>query len=139
MTTPIPAQMSSVSTALPSGVPANPNGQLTENSFLQMMVTQMQYQDPLSSSSTSGTQMLSQLSQYAQIEALTNLEQIAQSIQSALGMSMGAQILGKTATVTDSSGNAVTGTVTSVKNSNGTSQIEINNNYYPTSSVTQIG
>ncbi len=124
--------------------PVNPNGQLSQTAFLQLMVAQMQYQDPLQPQSNS--QFLAQLAQFSTLQQMTALEttnnqvlKTLNSIQAMDGLTLGHQVLGQTVQVTDASGNSVTGSVSAVKMVNGEPQIMINGQGYPVSSIVQMG
>lgn len=124
--------------------PVNPNGQLSQTAFLQLMVAQMQYQDPLQPQSNS--QFLAQLAQFSTLQQMTSLNttdsQVLKTLNSIQGMdalSLGHQLLGTRVQVSDSSGNPVTGTVASIKVVNGEPQVVINGQGYPLSSVVQVG
>ena len=91
---------------------------LDKNAFLQLLCTQMQYQDPLDPQDNS--EYLSQLAQFTSLEqmtnvatAMSNLSSIVNNIDSSLLVGQLSGMIGKevqwttTATVTDSSGNAV--------------------------------
>jgi flagellar basal-body rod modification protein FlgD len=91
----------------------NPLQSLTDpNTFLNLLVAQLKYQDPLNP--TSGTQFLSQTAQLTEVETLTNLatqvsnELSAQQTQTSTGLS-GQQIRAKLA-----DGTTVTGKVEGV-------------------------
>lgn len=121
----------------------NPNAQLTENSFLQMMVTQMQYQDP--TSPVNNTQFLAQLAQYSTLQQIMNLSSTEntmlsaiQQLASSIDMNMGQQMIGKTVSLKDTAGNSVSGTVSAVQSSNNQSEVVVNGTAYPISSVTSI-
>lgn len=124
--------------------PVNPNGQLSQTAFLQLMVAQMQYQDPLQPQSNS--QFLAQLAQFSTLQQMTSLNttdsQVLKTLNSIQGMdalSLGHQLLGTRVQVSDSSGTPVTGTVASIKVVNGEPQVVINGQGYPLSSVVQVG
>lgn len=57
--------------------------QLGKNEFLQLLVTQMQYQDPLQP--MDNTEYISQLAQFSALEAMQNVSQVL-SNQNALGL-----------------------------------------------------
>src|SRR5574344_2493084 len=91
---------------------------LNKDAFLQLLVTQMQYQDPLDPQDNS--EYLSQLAQFTSLEQMTNvatamskLSSIVDNIDSSLLVGQLSGMIGKevqwttTAKVTDSSGNAV--------------------------------
>src|SRR5579875_3049163 len=60
----------------------NPSGQLNENSFLQLLVTQLQNQDPLAPQDN--TQMIAQLAQFSALEQMTNIAQTDSQVLSAI-------------------------------------------------------
>lgn len=87
---------------------ANPLQSLTDpNTFLNLLVAQLKYQDPLNP--TSGTQFLSQTAQLTEVETMTSLatkvtdELNAQQTQTSTGM-IGQQITAKLANGTSVSG-----------------------------------
>ena len=55
------------------------NGSLDKDAFLQLLVTQMQYQDPLNPSDN--TEYMSQLAQFSSLEAMNNLNTQASNAQ----------------------------------------------------------
>jgi flagellar basal-body rod modification protein FlgD len=98
---------SSVSSALQQV--QNNNQQLNEQSFLQLLSTQLANQDP--DSPQDETQMLAQLAQFSTVEGVNNMATTESQMQAS-------SLLGKTATaLTSVNNNAVTvsGTVTSVR------------------------
>ena len=91
---------------------------LDKNAFLQLLCTQMKYQDPLDPQDNS--EYLSQLAQFSSLEQMTNvstamskLSTIVDNIDSSLLVGQLSGMIGKevqwssTATVTDASGNAI--------------------------------
>lgn len=124
--------------------PVNSNSQLSQNAFLQLMVAQMKYQDPLQPQSNS--QFLAQLAQFSTLEQLTSLSKTDSQVLQALttmqttdSLSLAHQMLGTQVQVTDPSGSTVTGSVSTVKMVNGEPQLVVNGQSYPLSSVTQMG
>ena len=57
----------------------NESNQLNENTFLQLLVAQMKYQDPLSP--TDSTQFLTQTAQFTEVSTLQQIESDQQAIQ----------------------------------------------------------
>ncbi len=57
------------------GLSVNPTQGLGKDAFLQLLVTQMQYQDPLAP--TDDTQFIAQLAQFTALEQMTNVAQTA--------------------------------------------------------------
>ena len=76
---------------------SNPAAILGQDGFLQLLVAEMQNQDPLSSSQDP-TQSVTQMAQFSSVEQLTNLVQGAQQAQSIA-------LIGHTVAYTDSDGN----------------------------------
>jgi len=117
---------------------------LGKDAFLQLMVTQMQYQDPLQPQDNS--QFIAQLAQFSALEQMTNIAQgqtqevsQLQSMQTMTQLSFEHQLMGTSVQVTDSSGNTVSGTVTSIKFVNEDPQLVVNGSTYPLSSLAQMG
>ena len=81
-----------------------------QNTFLQLMVAQMKYQDPMNP--TDSSQFLSQTAQFTSLEKMTTLaDQMSSLLQSQMAFGAGGMI-GKTAAWTDSDGTTKSGTVT---------------------------
>jgi flagellar basal-body rod modification protein FlgD len=107
--------------------------QLSSQSFLQLMMAQLQDQDPTDPVSTSD--MLDQEAQLTQVQTMQNLSTVLQ--QTSQIADAGA-LIGQNVSVTDANGDAVTGTVQSANFSNGSAAITINGTSYPLSELTQI-
>lgn len=109
------------------------NNTLGKEAFLQLLVTQMKYQDPLNPADD--TDFIAQLAQFSSLEQLQNLNQ-SFSETGALNM------VGKTATVTmeDANGNEreVTGIVDYVTRSGGKMKVSINGALYDAEDVTSV-
>ena len=102
----------SMANAVSSNDPMSSATGNNQDMFLQLMVTQLQYQDPMNPVDT--TQMMSQ---NAQFEALTQMQNVAKETNQLLAaqMSFGAaSMLGQHVTWTDSNGTAQSGTPTAV-------------------------
>lgn len=101
------------------------NSSLDKDAFLQLLVTQMQYQDPLQP--TSNTEYMSQLAQFSSVEELQN---ISNTISSGQMLSLTGQYV--IMNVPDSAGNIsqVSGLVDYVTVSDGKTYFHINDNYY---------
>jgi flagellar basal-body rod modification protein FlgD len=101
------------------------NNQLGKDAFLKLLVTQMQYQDPLNPSTN--TEYVAQLATYSQLEELQNLSATATNSQ-AFGL------VGKNVVIkADDSNDAtkyISGTVDFVNISGGKTQISVNGSLY---------
>jgi flagellar basal-body rod modification protein FlgD len=89
---------------------------LSSNEFLDLMVTELQNQDPLSPSSSDPTQFLSQLAQLTSVEQETDTAQNTQESATEQAVSQSVSLIGQTVTyVNQQSGADTTGTVNSVQ------------------------
>jgi flagellar basal-body rod modification protein FlgD len=87
--------------------PENPNGVLGQNGFLQLMIAQLQAQNPLEPGN--GNEYVTELAQFTQLEQTTNLA-------SANELSGAVQLIGHTVSYADpATGETLTGTVQSVQ------------------------
>ncbi len=112
----------------------NNNNTLGKEAFLQLLVTQMQYQDPLNPQDD--TQFISQLAQFSSLEQMQNLNE-AFSNSSALGL------VGRTVKVTTSDNAGSTRDLTGVvdyvtRDSKGKSYVTINGNSYSADDVSEV-
>lgn len=107
----------------------NPNSTLNQSNFLQLLVAQIQYQDPMNPQSD--TQMASQLAQF------TSLQQASQS-SSSLAMIQANSLVGSSVTIQVDSTHTTSGTVTGVILNNGTPQITVGGANYGLNQVTAI-
>ena len=94
--------------------PTNPKSELGKNAFLQLMVAQLQAQNPLEPSN--GTEYVSELAQFSQLEQTTNLAQNSSQSVTAQRVAQAVALIGHTVSYTDpSSGAAKSGAVQSVE------------------------
>lgn len=133
-----------MSSNLGSGQTSSTQSALGKDAFLQLMVTQMKYQDPLQPQDN--TQFLAQLAQFTSLEQMTNISQTNTSMLQAMTASQQItqltfehQLLGTAVQVTDSAGNAVSGNVSAIQFVNGDPQLVVNGQNYPLSALKQMG
>jgi flagellar basal-body rod modification protein FlgD len=86
----------------------NPNGILNQNDFLKLMIAQLQAQNPLEPGNSN--EYVNELAQFTQVEQTTNLA-------SASELSGAVQLIGRSVSYDNASGEAATGTVQSVQSS----------------------
>jgi flagellar basal-body rod modification protein FlgD len=113
-----------ISTTSPVGTSAttslsNPAAVLGQDGFLQLLVAEMQNQDPLSQSNQDPTQSVTQMAQFSSVEQLTDLVQNTQQAQSV-------SLIGHTVDYTDSQGNTGSGVVSAVSFQNGSPVLDVN-------------
>jgi len=108
----------------------NSSQNLNQNDFLQLLVAQIQYQDPMNPQSD--TQMAAQMAQF------TSLQQATQSTNS-LAMMQANSLIGSTVTVQiDSSTPPVSGVVQGVVMNNNSPQIVLNGSNYDLNQITSV-
>lgn len=105
------------------------SGLVQPNTFLNLLVDEMKYQDPLNP--TSSSNFMAQLAQLSQVEQLT-------TVSTSMQISEAANLIGKSVTGVDEAGNQITGTVTGVTNGSNGPTLTIGSNSMTLSSVSQI-
>ncbi|GEO24813.1 hypothetical protein AAC03nite_05980 [Alicyclobacillus acidoterrestris] len=146
MTTSVQPTSNSVAGAAQTNAPGttvNQDQPLGQDAFLQLLVTQLQNQDPLQPQDN--TQMLSQLAQFSALEQMTNVANTEtqvlsaiQSLQSVTSMAFEHQLIGTNISVDDGNGNTVSGQVSAIKIEQGQPQVVVNGTAYPLSQVVQM-
>src|SRR3954454_17210303 len=97
---------------------------LDKDSFLKILVGELQNMDPMSASSQDPTQTVSQMTQYSILEQLTNLSTSASSTLDAQKQTQSLALLGKTVNYTAADGSDATGVVKKVDfGSDGSTQL----------------
>ena len=88
-------------------------GGLDSDAFLQLMIAQMRYQDPMAPSDPSA--MMQQTSVLAQTEMIQQMTQVQQQLLGLQQAEMATGLVGTEITATTADGTTVTGTVESVR------------------------
>ncbi len=96
---------------------------LKPSDFINMMVTQLQNQDPLQP--TSSQDLLTQMSQIGQLQSSTDLQTSLQTLVLQDNVSAASNMIGKTVKGQDSQGNPMSGKVNSVHVANGQVSLEL--------------
>jgi flagellar basal-body rod modification protein FlgD len=123
---------STTSSAASSAASASALGGLSQSDFLQLLVAQMQNQNPMDP--TSGTEYMAELAQFSTVEGITQLN----TSFSAQSLTQSAALIGQTVQYTDAKGNAASGVVNSVSMNNGQVALDINNTDVGLSQVQSI-
>ena len=105
------------------------NSTLNQNDFLTLLVSQIQYQDPLNPQSN--TDMAAQLAQFTSLKQATDTS-------SSLSMIQANALIGSSVTVQVDSKNETSGVVTGVTVVNGQPQIMVGGQHYQLSQVTMV-
>lgn len=108
---------------------ANPQQTLTQNDFLQLLVSQMENQDPLDPQSD--TEMAAQMAQFTSLQQTTNMS-------GSLSMMQADSLVGSTVNIKVDSQNSTSGVVSSVDLSSGTPEVVVNGTDYNLSQVTSV-
>lgn len=116
---------SSAATAGASSSAASTPSALSQANFMQLLIAQMQNQDP--TSPTSPTDYVTQLAAFSTVQGISQLNQSITSMMSMQGLSQAVTLIGKTVTYTTASGQTASGTVSSVSMVGGQPQLVINN------------
>jgi flagellar basal-body rod modification protein FlgD len=102
------------------------NTSLDKDSFLKILVGQLQNMDPMSASSQDPSQMVGQMTQYSILEQLTNLSTSANSTLEAQKQTQSLALLGKTVSYKGADGSDATGLVNKVDfGDDGTTQLTL--------------
>lgn len=119
-------------------------GELGKEAFLQLLVAQMKYQDPLNP--TSDTEYISQLATFSSLEEMQNMNETLtsglESLNATMNNSHAQSLVGKYVmlTVADGKGvlNATGGQVDYVYTEDGTTYLSVNGNDYPMSCLDSV-
>ncbi len=106
---------------------------LDKADFMQLLLAQLQYQDPMNPVDTN-----SFLNQQTQLAQMDSMNQLTQAVQNSSLMSQASSLVGKTVDVKDSNGNIVTGQIPSISISNGTAGFSINGTTYTLDQISKI-
>ena len=101
-------------------------GELGKDAFLKLLVTQMQYQDPLNP--TDNTQYISQLATFSQLEQIKNMSTTATNSQ-AFSL-VGKNVIIKTDSTSTSNSNYISGKVDYVYVSGSTTKLSVDGSLY---------
>jgi flagellar basal-body rod modification protein FlgD len=99
---------------------------LDKDSFLKILVGELQNMDPMSASSQDPTQSVAQMTQYSILEQLQNLSTSADSTLASQKQTQSLALLGKTVSYKGSDGSAAAGLVQKVDfGTDGTTQLTL--------------
>jgi flagellar basal-body rod modification protein FlgD len=131
------AAASASNAAATSSSTAGNNTALTQNDFLNLLTTQMQYQDPMNP--VSSTDFAAQLAQFASLQGVQQLNTSITQLLTLQQVTQGANLIGKQISFTSGANSTPgSGVVNSVQISNGVVQLMVGNQSIPVSQVTSI-
>jgi flagellar basal-body rod modification protein FlgD len=126
-----------ISPSTTTSTTGNATSALTQQDFLKLMVAQFTQQDPLADSSSGGGGGSSTSDYVNQLMSMTNLTTM-QTMSAQQGVQLAQQLPGATVSVTDSTGNTVSGVVTGTTVTTNGVNVTINGVTYPASDIVGI-
>ena len=134
----IPVQLGSTA-ATPTGTTttAKRNDELDKEAFLQLLVAQLRYQDPLSP--TDPGQFMAQTAQLTSIEKLDLIAKQSAATVSALGLSAATGLIGRTVSWTGADGADRSGAVTRARSTADGVVVDVGTQQIPLDRITAIG
>jgi flagellar basal-body rod modification protein FlgD len=123
-------------TAPPATTSFNRPDQMGKETFLKLLVAQLQYQDP--SNPASSTEFMSQTATFSQVEKLDELVSLTTaSLTSQSALTAGAMV-GQTVSYMATNGEITKGTVTSVRFNSAEPSLVVDGNEVPMSRLTEV-
>lgn len=109
---------------------------LSQNDFLQLLVAQMQNQDP--TNPVSSDQFMQEMASFTEVTDLSQLQTLTQSLLTNQVATQGLDLLGRQITAETSSGTQVTGTVTELSMVQGQPMLTVNGTQLSVSQVISV-
>lgn len=103
--------------------PVNPMGALDKDTFLKLLVAQLQHQDP--TQPTDSAQFMGQMAQFSTVEQLTNLSKNSADAAKSGEINQAVSLLGKTVSYAKADGSLASGKVERVDLSDGNPTLTI--------------
>lgn len=120
----------------PTGNTTSSLSSLGGDAFLQLLVAQLRYQNPMEP--TDGTQFLQQTAQFTQVETLQTLADTQQQLMNLTQFSLAVGLTGKTVEAIDEYGQRVTGAVGGVRFTADGPELEIGEQWLPIQNVVEV-
>ncbi len=109
---------------------------LNPQAFLQLLVAQLQYQDPSNPVDTSS--FMNQTAMLSQVQTMNSMNSTLTALVSAQQTQAATSLIGKTVTYADASGADATGVVTSAELGNTGAFVKVGDTQVPLSSVKEV-
>jgi flagellar basal-body rod modification protein FlgD len=116
--------------------PTNPTSSLGESDFLQLLVAQLQYQDPMNP--TDDQSFIQEQAQFSTVEGITNMESTLTGMGTAQQMSAAVNLIGADVQYTASDGSTQSGIVSSASNTSGAVTVQVGSDSVDPSKITQV-
>jgi flagellar basal-body rod modification protein FlgD len=130
------ANNNSTNSTSSSSSSSNASDALDQNEFMQLLLAEMQNQDPLDP--MDGTAFFNQLAQLSLLEQMYTLNTTMSTDQQQQQIANASDLLGRTVSATGSDGSAVSGTVQGLTISDGNVSLDINGTNVSLSDVTSV-
>jgi flagellar basal-body rod modification protein FlgD len=127
---------SSTSTTGTSSTSTNGFGSLTTGDFMQMLIAELEDQDP--TQPMSSQDLLSQLATMSQLQSTTQLDQALTNNTTNQQLSQAAALIGDTISGTDVNNNAANGVVSQALLQNGTAYVVVGSQQVPLANITGV-
>jgi flagellar basal-body rod modification protein FlgD len=114
-----------------------PGSLANQNTFIQLLVAELQNQDPLQPTNTSD--LMTQMVQFEEVTQLADVASAVQTLGTAAAVEEGVALLGHSVTYQGQNGTQASGTVSGVTVENGTVLLQIGQERVPLSQVVSIG
>jgi flagellar basal-body rod modification protein FlgD len=120
-----------------SSTPAvNPSTNLNDQDFLQLLVAQLKYQDPMSP--TDDQSFIQEQAQFSTVEGITSMESTLTTMGAQQQMSSAVNLIGTQVQYTASDGSTASGIVSSVANSSGATTVKVGGADVAIGSINQV-
>ncbi|QTL98756.1 hypothetical protein GM661_12665 [Iocasia frigidifontis] len=106
---------------------------LGQEAFLELLVTELQYQDPLNP--MEGTEYVTQLAQFSTVEQLTTMNDNMSSFLQYQGLYDGGSLIGKTVEINDGE---LSGEVSKISIEDGKTYVYIDGEQYSVDDITMV-
>ena len=134
-TNPVTGTNSTANSAV-SAATTNSLTSLTSQDFTNMLVAELQNQDP--TQPVTNSDLMQEVGQIQSIQATHQLTTTLQSVLLGQNVATAGNLIGRLVKGQDANGNPVSGTVSSVSIANGTATLNVGNSTMPLGNVTQI-
>lgn len=128
-------QAASVQAGAPVGLASNQ--QFSTDLFLQLLVTQLRYQDPMSGSQDTG-ELITQLTMFTMLEQVIKLQQTVEEQSAMQGNQQALNLLNRRVEVAGIDGSALSGTVSAVEFRSSGPYITVGDYDYPLSALLRV-
>ncbi len=124
------------STTSTSSAAANPSTNLNNQDFLQLLVAQLKYQDPMSPTDTQS--FIQEQAQFSTVEGITSMQSTLTAMSAQEQMSSAVNLIGTQVQYTASDGSTASGIVSAVASSSGAVTLSVGGANVALSSINQV-